>query len=535
VAERRLASPSVWWLGAGLLALALTGLYWRVAPRLVHQWASDDDYTHGFLILPLTLYFVWNDQERLARVPVRASWLGAGLLVLGLVMLVVGTVGAELFLQRSSFVVVVAGLVWMLLGWEWLRALAFPIAFLLFMVPLPAIVMNAVAFPLQLFAAQTATFCLQTVGIPVLREGNVIALADTTLEVAEACSGIRSLQALLALGAVYGYFTQRSTWKRWALFLVSVPIAIAANALRVSGTGFLAHYFGSEVAQGFYHSFAGWIVFVVAFLMLLGCGGVLGRIADPSGQGRDGALGMTATTATATATAAATRSPSPSLIAALVLMAAAGFVLHSRTGVETAVDRKPFAEFPLQLEGWAGRDLKMDQQVLDLLKLTDYTMRAYIPPSLSSAGPSAGAYEGQMRQAAAPVWLYVGYYSSQRTGSTYHSPKNCLPGGGWTFKTTEQVAGVVPGEPSATINRVVIEKGFDKQLILYWYQDRGRVVASEYDAKAYLIWDAMTKNRTDGAMVRISTPIVGSEEEAYRHALAFLQASWAPLREHLPG
>jgi exosortase D (VPLPA-CTERM-specific) len=504
----------------------------------VQQWAADGDYTHGFLILPLALYFVWNDREGLARLPIRSSWLGAGLLVLGLAMLVVGTVGAELFLQRSSFVVVVAGLVWMLLGWEWLRALAFPIAFLLFMVPLPAIVMNAVAFPLQLFAAQTATFCLQAVGIPVLREGNVIALADTTLEVAEACSGIRSLQALLALGAVYGYFTQRSTWKRWALLLVSIPIAIAANALRVSGTGFLAHYFGSEVAQGFYHSFAGWIVFVVAFLMLLGCGAVLARIADPSGQGRDGALGMTATTtATATATAtpslSATATRSPSLVAALVLMAAAGLVLRSRTGVETDVARKAFAEFPLDLQGWVGRDLKMDQQVLDLLKLTDYTMRAYVPPSPTSA--TAGAYEGQLRQAAAPVWLYVGYYSSQRTGSTYHSPKNCLPGGGWTFKSTEQVTGVVPGEPSAEINRVVIEKGFDKQLILYWYQDRGRVVASEYDAKAYLIWDAMTRNRTDGALVRISTPVVGSEEEAYKHALAFLQASWKPLSLHLPG
>jgi EpsI family protein len=264
--------------------------------------------------------------------------------------------------------------------------------------------------------------------------------------------------------------------------------------------------------------------------MLLGCGGVLGRIADgrangiadSSGHGSTEPLGMTATGPLGMT----------HLAAAMVLLLAAGFVLHSRTGVETDVPRKAFAEFPLELEGWVGRDLKMDQQVLDLLKLTDYTMRAYVPPSLSSA--PAGAYEGQLRQAAAPVWLYVGYYSSQRTGSTYHSPKNCLPGGGWTFKTTEQVTGVVPGEPAAAINRVVIEKGFDKQLILYWYQDRGRVVASEYDAKAYLIWDAMTKNRTDGAMVRISTPIVGSEEEAYKHALAFLQASWPSLREHLP-
>lgn len=500
------------------MSAVLTALYVRVAPSLVRQWAHDDDYTHGFLILPLALYFVWSDRERLAKLAVRPSWLGAGLLLVGLAMLLVGSVGAELFLQRSSFVVVVAGLAWMLLGTGWLAALAFPIAFLLFMVPLPAIVMNAVAFPLQLFAAQTATFCLEVVGIPVLREGNVITLADTTLEVAEACSGIRSLQALLALGAVYGYFTQRAVWKRWALLLLSVPIAIAANAMRVSGTGFLAHHFGSEMAQGFYHSFAGWIVFVVAFAMLLGCGTLLGRF--PDGKAREAADAPVAPSSPA-------RWPVP---VALALMLATGAMLWSRGQAEATIARRPLAEVPLQLDGWSGRELPMDERVLDLLKLTDHAMRAYAPP----ASGAAGAYEGQLRQAAAPVWLYVGYYGSQRTGATYHSPKNCLPGAGWTFKSSVTVEGALPGMPQAAVNRVVIEKGFDKQLILYWYQDRGRTVASEYDAKAYLIWDAMTKNRTDGALVRVSTPVVGSEDDAYRHALAFLRAAWPPLREHLP-
>ena len=176
-------------------------------------------------------------------------------------MLVVGSVGAELFLQRFSLVVVLAGLVWLILGTAFLRELLFPLAFLVFMIPLPAIVMNAIAFPLQLFAAQSATFCMEVAGIPVLREGNTIVLSNTTLEVVEACSGIRSLQALLALGAVYGYFTQKVVWKRWALLFLSIPIAIAANAFRVAGTGFLAHFIGPEAAQGFYHSFAGWIVF----------------------------------------------------------------------------------------------------------------------------------------------------------------------------------------------------------------------------------------------------------------------------------
>jgi exosortase A len=268
----------VLWIGA--IALLLGGLYAAVVPRLVEQWAHDDDYTHGFLILPLALYFVWEKREELKRLSPEPSPLGAVLLALGLLMLVVGSLGAELFLQRFSLLVVLTGLVWLTLGTRFLRELAFPLAFLVFMVPLPAIVMNAVAFPLQLFAAQTATFCMETAGIPVLREGNTIVLANTTLEVAEACSGIRSLQALLALGAVYGHFTQKKAWKKWALVALSVPIAIAANAFRVAGTGFLAHYIGPEAAQGFYHSFAGWIVFGVAFVLLLGAGTLLSRVKD---------------------------------------------------------------------------------------------------------------------------------------------------------------------------------------------------------------------------------------------------------------
>ncbi len=263
----------------GLLA-ALVLLYSPVLPPLISQWANDDDYTHGFLILPLALYFAWEKRGLLAALSPSASIGGAGLLAAGLVMLVVGSVGAELFLQRFSLVVSVAGLVWLILGASFLRELAFPLAFLVFMIPLPAIVMNAVAFPLQLFAAQSATFCMEVAGIPVLREGNTIVLTNTTLEVVEACSGIRSLQALLALGAVYGYFTQKAVWKRWALLVLSIPIAILANAFRVAGTGFLAHFIGPEAAQGFYHSFAGWIVFGVAFVLMLGAGTLLGRLPD---------------------------------------------------------------------------------------------------------------------------------------------------------------------------------------------------------------------------------------------------------------
>jgi len=217
---------------------------------------------------------------------------------------------------------------------------------------------------------------------------------------------------------------------------------------------------------------------------------------------------------------------------ALVMMGGTWAFLASRSRAEADLPRKLFSEYPLQIGAFTGRDLEMGERVLDLLKLTDYVMRVYVPAS--SGNPQAGAFEGQTRQAAAPVWLYVGYYGSQRTGATYHSPKNCLPGGGWVFRSSDLVTGLIPGRPEAAVNRVVIEKGFDRQLILYWYQDRGRILASEYAAKGYLILDATMRNRTDGALVRVSTPIVGSEEEAFRHAVEFVRVASPALAPHLP-
>ncbi|MGH7230192.1 MAG: exosortase A [Nitrospiraceae bacterium] len=263
----------------GLLGL----LYHTIALRLGEQWYADPDYSHGFLVPFVSAYLVWERWGKLRTISIRPTLWGIAVLGIGLLMLLIGSLGAELYLQRSSFLVVLSGLVLLLLGYESWRILLFPIAFLFFMIPLPAIVMNELALPLQLFAAKTAAFCLFNFGIPILREGNVIVLAGTTLEVAEACSGIRSLQALLALGVFYAYFSQRVMWKRWTLVILSVPIAIIANAFRVSGTGMLAHYFGPEAAEGFYHTFSGWLIFLLAFVLLLLCDMFLSRVVRSDG------------------------------------------------------------------------------------------------------------------------------------------------------------------------------------------------------------------------------------------------------------
>jgi len=231
----------------------------------------------------------------------------------------------------------------------------------------------------------------------------------------------------------------------------------------------------------------------------------------------------------------------PLVVAALMLSATWG-VLQSLSRAESVQAKKPFVEFPLDIDGrWQGTTLAVDPNVLDVLQLGDYMMRVYVPMgSLSDAAretvpesdsaPEAKDEEGQEKY----VSLYVGYYPSQRTGATYHSPKNCLPGAGWQFTAMERTAVEVPGAREIKINRAVVQKGAEKEVMLYWYHDRGRVIASEYSAKGYLIWDAITRNRTDGALVRIMIPVTTTTEAAEGLGLDFLEDVWPLLQEYMP-
>jgi exosortase len=273
-----------------LLVVSCGWLYAPVVSKLVRDWAHDENYSHGFLIVPLAVWFAWRQRDRLSIAPQRPSVLGLILICAALALVIVGRLGAELFLTRLSLIVMVAGAILFLHGWHHLRILGFPLLFLLLMVPLPAIVFNQIAFPLQLLASRLGTAGIQACAVPVLREGNVIVLADTTLEVAEACSGIRSLVSLLTLGILYGYFTDPRPWMRAIIALSTIPIAIAANAARITGTGVLAHYYGSEAANGFFHTFSGWLVFVVAFLLLFVVARILARLAPPPRVMAPGAL-----------------------------------------------------------------------------------------------------------------------------------------------------------------------------------------------------------------------------------------------------
>lgn len=243
-------------------------LYAPVLLRLAHQWWSDPNFSHGFFVPVFSAYVVWQNRMRLGTIQPEPSIWGLPIIVISLAMLLVGTFGAELFLSRLSFILLIGGAVIFFVGWAMLRAVLFPLCFLVLMIPIPAIVFSQITLPLQILASKLAAGTLPICGVPVLREGNIINLPAMPLEVAQACSGIRSLMSLTTLAIMYGYLVERRVWVRVALALASIPIAVAANGLRIVGTGLIVQYWDPEKAEGFFHLFSGWLVFVFSLLML---------------------------------------------------------------------------------------------------------------------------------------------------------------------------------------------------------------------------------------------------------------------------
>jgi exosortase len=255
------------WGQLAVLGALLVLLYHHIAVKLVTDWYNLPDFGHGFLIPFFAAFLLWDQRNELRRIPIVPSWMGTTLVVLGILELLVGVFGADLFLQRTSFVLLLAGMIWTLLGTKMLVQLKFALFVLLLAIPLPTVLYNQITFPLQLLASRLASDLLPLANVPVLQEGNIIQLPAMPLEVAEACSGIRSLMSLFTVAVIYGYFLERKTWRRWVLALSALPIAVTANVVRIFGTGLCVQYWDPDKAMGFFHEFQGWLMFLVS----LGC------------------------------------------------------------------------------------------------------------------------------------------------------------------------------------------------------------------------------------------------------------------------
>jgi exosortase D (VPLPA-CTERM-specific) len=503
-----------WWQGAGILLL-IAWLYGSILARLFAQWLNDPNFSHGIFVPAFSLFVLWQNRQRLSSLAPAPSWSGLAILVCALLMLMLGVLGAELFFSRSSLLVLLAGLIVLFRGWPLFRAVLFPWAFLVLMIPIPKIIFQQVTFPLQLLASKASAGLLPIAGVPVLREGNVIVLPSMSLEVAEACSGIRSLLSLVTLAIIYGYLMENRKWVRVVLACSALPIAVAANSFRIFGTGLLVQYWDPDKAKGFYHEFSGWLIFVISLIMLFALHRVISRIWKERPEAKPTASGVPGKNGTAT-TPVATPTTSGALrfgtAAALMLAAAVALQAHSRG--EYFPQREPLNSLPLQVGAWAGRNVGIDQQTLEILGAGDFLLRDY--ENASAAQP--------------PIALYIAYFPTQKTGDTIHSPSNCLPGAGWV-PLQRKVVQLPRGDgTSFPANQYVVAKGGERQLVLYWYLAHDRVVASEFWAKYYLVADSIRLNRSDGALIRLTTPMFrGESPDAAQARLMGLGSEIIPI------
>jgi exosortase D (VPLPA-CTERM-specific) len=495
-------------------------LFWDGLARMWGWWIDAPEYSHGLLIPPVAVFLIWQQKDRLEQVDFRGSWWGVALVLLGGFLLLLGQLATVYTVVQYAYLMTLYGLVLAFTGRQAFRLLAVPLLILLFMIPLPQFVLANLSTKLQLLSSQLGVWFIRLFGISVFNEGNVIDLGGYQLQVAEACDGLRYLFPLMTLGFLMAYFYKGATWKRVVLFLSSIPITIFMNSFRVGTIGVMVEHWGISMAEGFLHEFQGWAVFMVSAMMMIGEIAILNRIGHEPGTWRQ-LFGVEFPAPSPRNARTEHRiMPRSFMAACAMLLAFVAITLLIPRPMETFPARSSFDEFPTRVGPWQGRSFSMEGVYSDKLKLDDYLLANYD--------------EG----AGSPINLYIAYYNSQRKGEAVHSPRSCLPGGGWQMRDFDQRTldtVRIDGRP-VRVNRSLVELGDQRQLVYYWFQQRGRIITNEFAVKWYLFWDALTRHRTDGALVRlmVALPRTGSEVEADRR-LTELASRIAPtLTRYVP-
>jgi len=479
-------------LAAGVLTAFLIGFaYADSLAYLFQQWMEDDNYSHGIFVPAIVGLLIWWRWDSVVKRGIAPSWWGVAVVLGGLALFVVGELATLYVILHLSLWLVMVGLVLAAVGPRASRELVFPLGYLLTMFPLPHMLEQNLSASLQLVSSAFGVGCLQLIGVTAFREGNVIDLGLIQLQVVEACSGLRYLFPLTSLALLCAYLFQDRHWKKVLLVTSAVPLAILLNGLRIGMIGALVEWQGQGAAEGFMHAFEGWAMFVVSFALLIGEMWVLARIGTPTISHVGEPVKQTSKQHTGVPTL------SPAAVTCLLILVGMLLLSYQLTGREEMVpSRQTFLDFPMKISGWRGMPMAMEKQYVDTLRFDDYLLADF-------QGPTAGA-----------VNFYVAYYQSQKKGQSAHSPKTCLPGGGWEMNSLTQTSVTENGTGKVfPANRVVIQKGHDRQVVLYWFKQRERLVTDEYLVKALLFWDSMTRQRSDGALIRLTAPLLPGEDE----------------------
>lgn len=499
------------------LCVALTiAAFSGALSELVRRWINEDEYSHGFFIPLIAGWLLWTRRDQFALSLGRPSWLGAAFIMLAFAMHVVGELSALFILSHVGFIIALAGVVLAGGGFPLLRLWFAPLIFLLFAIPLPYFLQAILTWRLQLISSELGVLVIRLFQIPVYLEGNIIDLGNYKVQVVEACSGLRYLYPLSSLAFLAAYFFHAPLWQRALVFVSAVPITILMNSFRIGMVGVLVNFFGTQSADGLLHFFEGWIVFIACAAMLIGEIYLLARFALGRSFAETFGVPRVSPASPAMSIAgigAVQRSlPIAACLALVCVSGAAIFFLTQRQ--EIIPERARFVSFPNRIGQWVGTPSLMEPQVEHALGLEDYILSDY------KKGDSSG------------INLYVAYYASQRQGTSPHSPIVCMPGGGWRIVSFART-NLANSNGALPLNRAVIERQSTRQLVYYWFVQRGRNVANEYWSKWYLFADAIVANRTDGALVRVTTPVYQGEAEG--DADRRLQTFIADLEPRLGG
>ena len=510
--------------GKGVVVLSLlivAGLfvlqYYTDFGRLLQRWDSED-FSYCYLVPLLFGYLVFAKWRTLKNIEIAPSYSGIPVLFLAGVLQFVGWIGSLQTLAFISIWVSLIGLALLTLGTRMVKALAFPFVVLAFIVPLPPFLNNLFTFNLKLISSRLAVDMMQLAGLSVFREGNIIDIGVTQLQVVDACSGLRYVYPLFLMGLMFAYLFHRKWWQRIIIIFAAVPISIAANALRIAATGYLSAHVSPKLAEGFFHGFSGWLVFLVSFIFLALLSWLL-KLVKP--RATDEASSTKAKKEIESPAAFDVTKIRASLVWAASVILLAFWVLHtSFASALISPSRNAFEKFPVTIGQWQGEKMYLSDEILGALWADDYVQINFINKKTRDN-----------------LLLFIPYYNYQETRNTAHSPVSCLLGGGFAPISRDIIKKKFPppfGE--IEIRQMVLEKAGQRVLSNYWFQQRGRIIGSDYWNKWYLFQDAITKKRTDGALVRIEMPLRnGQDVKSGQDVLdSFTQQLMKILPEYVP-
>jgi len=505
-----------WMAIVALSSAFIAVLFWDAIANLWMRWGQQQELSHSYFIPVISAWLVWTNREAVAKSVGAPSALGPALLGLAGLLLLLGKLTYIFLFQHIGLVVAIAGLVASFGGASLLRATAIPVAFLFFAVPPPYWVITVLSWKFQQISSVLGVWMIQLMDIPVYLSGNIIDLGEYKLQVAEACSGLRYLFPFLSLGVMTAYLYRGPMWQRLVIVASTIPITIFMNSFRIAVTGALVQAYGPQHAEGALHFFEGWVVFLICLIALFGVVALLCAISKPRRKALD-ALG---------APQLAPVTPSTAKMKTGVVFGAGAGVLALFFAASAFIStdsliipkRAMFAELPSEFPEMRADIRPMDPTVAEVLGADDTIV-------VNLTSPDGDLYN-----------LYLAYLDAQRDGRSWHSPRQCIPGGGWQIADHQVRSATMPSGRVVNYNRLLIANRNHLQLVYYWYDQRGRSLANEFVMKFWLIVDAVTRKRSDGAMVRLIVPIEdgGSIDAADQELVQMMQRMDGFLPKYVP-